>query len=84
VNVDATLLARWQFASVTIYHFMIVPLSIGLTLLVAVMHTLSYRQRDNANGDTWDRASRFWGRVMLVLFARLSRSSWNLRWRSPA
>ncbi len=69
MHADATLLARWQFASVTIYHFMIVPLSIGLTLLVAVMQTLSYRQRDNANGDTWDRASRFWGRIMLVLFA---------------
>lgn len=44
---DATLLARWQFASVTIYHFMIVPLSIGLTLLVAVMQTLSYRTRSS-------------------------------------
>ena len=63
------MLARWQFASTTIYHFMIVPLTIGLTVLVAVMQTMAYRRRHGADGDTWDRASRFWGRIMLVLFA---------------
>jgi len=67
--VDATTLARLQFASTTVYHFLIVPLSIGLTLLVATMQTLAYLKRSTENGDTWDRASRFWGRIMLVLFA---------------
>ena len=66
---DATTLARLQFASTTVYHFLIVPLSIGLTLLVATMQTLAYLKRSTENGDTWDRASRFWGRIMLVLFA---------------
>ncbi len=66
---DATTLARLQFASTTVYHFLIVPLSIGLTLLVATMQTLAYVRRGTENGDTWDRASRFWGRIMLVLFA---------------
>ena len=66
---DATTLARLQFASTTVYHFLIVPLSIGLTLLVATMQTLAYLRRSTENGDTWDRASRFWGRIMLVLFA---------------
>ncbi|MBV9822168.1 MAG: cytochrome ubiquinol oxidase subunit I [Actinobacteria bacterium] len=68
------MLARWQFASTTVYHFLIVPISIGLTLVVAIMQTLAYRQRRTATGpttdDTWDRASRFWGRIMLVLFAQ--------------
>jgi cytochrome d ubiquinol oxidase subunit I len=70
------MLARWQFASTTVYHFMIVPLSIGLTVMVAVMQTLAYRQRrvavadDGTPGaDTWDRATQFWGRIMLVIFA---------------
>jgi cytochrome d ubiquinol oxidase subunit I len=63
------MLARWQFASTTLYHFLIVPLSIGLTLLVATMQTLAYRHRDTLLGVTWDRATRFWGRIMLVLFA---------------
>ena len=63
------MLARWQFASTTIYHFQIVPLSIGLTVLVAVMQTLAYRGRDTPAGVTWQRATQFWGRIMLVLFA---------------
>ncbi len=67
--VDATTLARWQFATTTVYHFLIVPLSIGLTMLVAVMQTLAYRKRDTPAGSVWDRSARFWGRIMLVLFA---------------
>jgi cytochrome d ubiquinol oxidase subunit I len=63
------MLARWQFATTTIYHFLIVPLSIGLTLLVATMQTMAYRRRGTLAGDDWDRATRFWGRIMLVLFA---------------
>ncbi len=63
------MLARWQFATLTIYHFFIVPLSIGLTLLVATMQTLAHRKRGTPAGDDWDRATRFWGRIMLVLFA---------------
>jgi cytochrome bd ubiquinol oxidase subunit I len=67
--VDPTMLARWQFASTTIYHFMIVPLSIGLTLLVATMQTLAYRRRGTPDGATWERATAFWARIMLVIFA---------------
>jgi cytochrome d ubiquinol oxidase subunit I len=67
--VDPLMLARWQFATTTVYHFLIVPLSIGLTLLVATMQTLAYRKRGTSAGDDWDRATRFWGRIMLVLFA---------------
>ena len=63
------MLARWQFATTTIYHFFIVPLSIGLTLLVATMQSIAYAKRGTDTGVTWDRASRFWGRIMLVLFA---------------
>jgi cytochrome d ubiquinol oxidase subunit I len=67
--VTATTLARWQFATTTVYHFLIVPLSIGLTVLVAVMQTMAYRKRGTEDGDRWDRAARFYGRIMLVLFA---------------
>jgi cytochrome bd ubiquinol oxidase subunit I len=62
-------LARWQFASTTIYHFIIVPVSIGLALLVATMQTLAYRRRGTENGATWDRSARFWGKLMLISFA---------------
>ena len=66
---NATTLARWQFATTTIYHFLIVPLSIGLTVLVATMQTIAYVKRGTEAGEVWDRASRFWGRIMLTLFA---------------
>jgi cytochrome d ubiquinol oxidase subunit I len=62
-------LARWQFASLTIYHFVIVPISIGLGLLVASMQTLAYRRRGTQPGLVWDRAARFWGKLLLISFA---------------
>ena len=40
---DALDLARWQFGIVTIYHFLFVPLTIGLSFLVALMQTVWYR-----------------------------------------
>ena len=52
---DAETLARWQFATTTMYHFLIVPLSIGLTALVATMQSLAYRKCGTLTGDVWDR-----------------------------
>jgi cytochrome bd ubiquinol oxidase subunit I len=57
--------ARWQFGITTIYHFLFVPLTIGLSLLVAVMQTAWHRTRN----DDWLRLTRFWGRLMLINFA---------------
>lgn len=44
---DALNFARWQFGITTAYHFLFVPLSIGLVFLVAVMQTLWIRTRDH-------------------------------------
>ncbi len=67
---NAETLARWQFATTTVYHFLIVPLSIGLTALVATMQTAGLPPaRTRPAGDVWDRSARFWGRIMLVIFA---------------
>lgn len=62
---DVLDLARWQFAITTVYHFLAVPLTIGLGLLVAVMHTAWHRTGDAS----WRRQTRFWGRIYLVNFA---------------
>jgi cytochrome d ubiquinol oxidase subunit I len=59
------LLDRWQFGVTIVYHFLFVPLTIGLALLVAWMQTLAYR-RDEPD---WDRLSRFFGRLFLINFA---------------
>ncbi|HSN38471.1 MAG TPA: cytochrome ubiquinol oxidase subunit I, partial [Arthrobacter sp.] len=37
---DALEIARWQFGITTVYHFMMVPLTIGLGLVVAVIQTI--------------------------------------------
>ena len=39
-------LARWQFGVITVYHFLFVPLTIGLSLLVAMMQTAWVRTGD--------------------------------------
>jgi cytochrome d ubiquinol oxidase subunit I len=60
-----TALDRWQFGVTIVYHFLFVPLTIGLALLVAWMQTLAYRRRDS----DWDRLARFFGRLFLLNFA---------------
>ena len=59
------LLDRWQFGVTIVYHFLFVPLTIGLGVLVAWMQTLSYRRKDA----DWDRLARFFGRLFLINFA---------------
>ncbi|HEX2074511.1 MAG TPA: cytochrome ubiquinol oxidase subunit I [Geodermatophilus sp.] len=61
---DVLDVARWQFGITTVYHFLMVPLTIGLGLLVAVMHTMWVR----TNKPEWLRMTRFWGRIYLINF----------------
>ena len=58
-------LARWQFGITTVYHFIFVPLTIGLTPLVAVLQTVWYKTRK----DEWFRLTRFFGKLLLINFA---------------
>ncbi len=62
---SALQLARLQFGDVTIYHFIFVPITIGITWLVAVFQTLWYRSGDAA----YLRLTRFFGKLMLINFA---------------
>ena len=58
-------LARWQFAIVTVYHFLFVPLTLGMSVLVAGLQTAWYR----TGNPMWLRATRFWGKLFLINFA---------------
>jgi cytochrome d ubiquinol oxidase subunit I len=58
-------LARWQFAITTVYHFLFVPLTIGLSFLVAGMQTAWLRTSD----DRYLRMTQFWGKLFLINFA---------------
>jgi cytochrome d ubiquinol oxidase subunit I len=65
VAVSTVDMARIQFATTTLYHFLFVPLTLGLAPLVAIMQTLWYRGGDEA----WLRLARFFGTLMLINFA---------------
>jgi cytochrome d ubiquinol oxidase subunit I len=58
-------LARWQFGITTVYHFFFVPLTIGLSVLVASMQTVWWRTGD----ERWLRLTKFFGKLFLINFA---------------
>jgi cytochrome d ubiquinol oxidase subunit I len=64
VAVSTLDLARIQFATTSIYHFLFVPLTLGLAPMVAVMQTLWHRSGDEA----WLRLTRFFGTLLLINF----------------
>ena len=58
-------LSRWQFGITTVYHFLMVPLTIGLSLVVAWFQTRWYRTGDEA----YLRLTKFFGKLFLINFA---------------
>ncbi len=58
-------LSRWQFGITTVYHFIFVPLTIGLAPLVAIMQTAWFRTGD----ERWLRLTKFFGKLFLINFA---------------
>lgn len=62
---EALELARWQFGITTVYHFVLVPLTIGLSTLVAIMQTSWVR----TGNEKWLRLTKFFGKLLLINFA---------------
>src|SRR5690606_11924466 len=65
---EALDLARWQFGITTVYHFIFVPLTIGLSLLVAIMNTRAVFAKDPVRKDAWMRMTKFFGGMLIVNF----------------
>jgi cytochrome d ubiquinol oxidase subunit I len=63
--VNELLLARWQFAITCTYHYFFVPLTLGLSILVAIMETRYARTGD----EVFKRMAKFWGKLFLINFA---------------
>jgi len=59
------MLSRWQFGITTVYHFLFVPLTIGLAFTVAGFQTAWYR----TGKDEYLRLTRFFGELFLINFA---------------
>jgi cytochrome d ubiquinol oxidase subunit I len=62
---DALALARWQFAITTVYHFLFVPITIGMSLIVAIYHTMWVRSRK----PEYLRLAKFFGKLFTINFA---------------
>lgn len=61
---DPVDIARWQFGITTVYHFLLVPLTLGLGPTVAIMQTLWVR----TGNDRYLRMTKFWGKLYLINF----------------
>ncbi|MFT3891596.1 MAG: cytochrome ubiquinol oxidase subunit I [Anaerolineales bacterium] len=62
---DLVTLSRLQFALTTVYHWLFVPLTLGMGWFVAFMQTRYYQTKD----ETWYKMSKFWGKLFLINFA---------------
>ena len=62
---DALLLSRLQFAAATYFHFLFVPLTLGLSVLIAIMETIYVKKGD----EEYKRMAKFWGKLFLINFA---------------
>ncbi|MBR5736618.1 MAG: cytochrome ubiquinol oxidase subunit I [Bacteroidales bacterium] len=62
---DAILWSRIQFAMTAAYHWLFVPLTLGLALVMAVMETLYVVKKD----DFWKKTAQFWMKLFAVNFA---------------
>ena len=62
---DPISLSRWQFGLTTVYHFLFVPLTLGLGWFVAYMQTRYYQTRD----EDYRKMAKFWGKLFLINFA---------------
>ena len=56
---------RWQFGITTVYHFFMVPLTLGLGLVVTYLYICYVRTKK----DEYKRMTKFWGKLYLINFA---------------
>ncbi|MGF1586433.1 MAG: cytochrome ubiquinol oxidase subunit I [Bacteroidales bacterium] len=58
-------IARWQFGITTVYHFLFVPLTMGLGFLTAILHTFYYR----TNSQHYKLLTKYFGKLFIIIFA---------------
>jgi cytochrome d ubiquinol oxidase subunit I len=65
LHIDPVSLDRLQFAVTALYHFLFVPLTLGLSLLLAIMESAYVM----TGREIWRDATRFWGKLFGINFA---------------
>jgi Cytochrome bd-type quinol oxidase, subunit 1 len=61
---DVVMLSRLQFAVAVFFHFIFVPLTLGLSVILAWMETRYVRTGD----EFWKKQAKFWGKLFLINF----------------
>jgi cytochrome d ubiquinol oxidase subunit I len=64
MDIDVVELSRFQFALTAMYHFLFVPLTLGLAIIVAIMETV-YVMTDRL---IWRQMTKFWGTLFGINF----------------
>ena len=66
-EIDISLIdwSRAQFALTAIYHWIFVPLTLGLSFIVAIMHTFYYK----TGNKEWKVITKFWMKIFGINFA---------------
>jgi cytochrome bd ubiquinol oxidase subunit I len=65
IDIDVVTLSRLQFALTALYHFLFVPLTLGLSLLLAIMESVYVM----TGRTVWRDATKFWGTLFGINFA---------------
>ena len=65
INPTVVELSRWQFAATALYHFLFVPLTLGMTFMLAAMETVYV----TTGREIYRRMVEFWGKLFLINFA---------------
>ena len=76
LNIDAGLIdwSRAQFALTAIYHWLFVPLTLGLAVVMGIMETVYYK----TNNVFWKDAARFWQKLFGINFAMGNRTHFRV------
>ena len=72
IDLDVVNLSRFQFAATALYHFIFVPLTLGLSFILAIMESV-YVMTGRA---IWKKMTMFWARCS----ASISRWAWPPAW----
>ena len=66
-NIDVTLVdwSRWQFALTAIYHWFFVPLTLGITFIIAIMESIYVK----TGKEEWKKMTKFWMTLFGINFA---------------
>ncbi len=65
IDLDVVALSRLQFALTALYHFLFVPLTLGLSMLLAIMESVYVM----TGREIWKRMTQFWGVLFGINFA---------------